>query len=213
MAAGKNTIVVYKDWINVFDSLRPEEAGLLIQHFFRYVNDLNPEPPDRLTQLLFEPMKAALKRDLVKWEGTKEVKSDSGLLGNLKRWHKDLHEKVLKKEIDMNEAWEIAKSRTPIKKVAKIAVSVSDSVSVINKKVNTCPSELEFLEYCKSLLQDKYLPLEFSLKAKYKSWVEAGWKDGNGKSIKNWKTKISNVIPYLKPMQVDPDKKQQTTNW
>lgn len=58
----------------------------------------------------------------------------------------------------------------------------------------------EFLEYCKSELGDKYKPLEFALKAKYRAWSEAGWKDGNGKDIKNWKTKILNTIPFLKPV-------------
>lgn len=39
---------------------------------------------------------------------------------------------------------------------------------------------------------------EFHLKAKYDSWVEDGWKDGNGNKIKNWKTKLKNTLPYLK---------------
>lgn len=35
------------------------------------------------------------------------------------------------------------------------------------------------------------------LKLKYESWVENGWKDGNNKPIKNWKSKILNTLPYL----------------
>jgi hypothetical protein len=68
MADGKNRIVVYRDWIGTFESLTDEEAGKLIKHLFRYVNDLNPKSPDRLTALLFEPIKQALKRDLRKYE-------------------------------------------------------------------------------------------------------------------------------------------------
>lgn len=68
MAEGKNVIIVYRDWISTFDSLTDEEAGRLIKHFFRYINDLNPEVPDRLTGLLFEPIKQTLKRDLKKYE-------------------------------------------------------------------------------------------------------------------------------------------------
>ena len=30
------------------------------------------------------------------------------------------------------------------------------------------------------------------------AWVENGWKDGNDKQIKNWKTKLTNTIPYLR---------------
>jgi hypothetical protein len=161
-----------------------------------------------------------LKRDLKSWEATKEVKSDNGVMGNLKRWHKDLYEQVVKKEIDMDKALEVAnsrkaspsdkKNRKPIKNVANIAVSVSetDTVSVTEKKLNTPPPVDEFLNHCKDLLKEKYLPLEFALKAKYKSWIEANWKDGNNKPIKNWKTKIANVIPFLKPMQITNDQLQ-----
>jgi hypothetical protein len=33
---------------------------------------------------------------------------------------------------------------------------------------------------------------------KYESWVVNGWKDGNNKEIKNWRTKLLNTLPYLK---------------
>ncbi len=53
MAEGKNKIIVYKDWIKKFEALKDAEAGKLIKHFFRYVNDLNPVAPDRITELSF----------------------------------------------------------------------------------------------------------------------------------------------------------------
>jgi hypothetical protein len=68
MAENKNKIIVYRDWLSTFDSLSDEEAGKLIKHFFKYINDLNPAIPDRLTGLLFEPLKQTLKRDLKKYE-------------------------------------------------------------------------------------------------------------------------------------------------
>lgn len=81
MAQGKNIINVYRDWISIFDKLSNEEAGVLIKHFFRYVNDLNPEPPDRITELCFEPIKQQLKRDLIKWEKICERNKNNGLKG------------------------------------------------------------------------------------------------------------------------------------
>lgn len=78
MAVDKNSIIVYADWIELFEALEDDEAGRLIKHFFRYVNDQNPEPPDRLTELSFIPMKTSLKRDLKKWECTKEKRSLAG---------------------------------------------------------------------------------------------------------------------------------------
>lgn len=35
------------------------------------------------------------------------------------------------------------------------------------------------------------------LKAKYESWLENGWKDGNNRQIKNWKSKLTNTVPYM----------------
>lgn len=68
MAKDKKTVIVYVDWISTFKKLEDAEAGKLIKHFFEYVNDLEPEAPDRLTELLFEPIKTILKRDLIKYE-------------------------------------------------------------------------------------------------------------------------------------------------
>ena len=62
------------------------------------------------------------------------------------------------------------------------------------------PTLEEFLEYCSTLPQINFLALKFSIEAKYDTWVENEWKDGYGKKIKNWKTKIKNTIPHLKPI-------------
>ena len=56
MAENKKSIIVYADWIELFESLTDDEAGKLIKHFFRYVNDKNPTAPDRITELSFIPM-------------------------------------------------------------------------------------------------------------------------------------------------------------
>lgn len=85
MAENKNKILVYRDWISTFESLSNDEAGKLIKHFFRYINDLSPEAPDRLTMLLFEPIKQTLKRDLKAYQETCEKNKDN--VG--KRWNKE----------------------------------------------------------------------------------------------------------------------------
>ena len=85
MADGKKNILVYRDWIHQFDKLTDEEAGQLIKHFFRYVNDQNPEPPNRIVEICFEPIKQTLKRDLQKWELTLVEKSKAGLASAEKR--------------------------------------------------------------------------------------------------------------------------------
>jgi hypothetical protein len=57
MAENKKGVLVYADWIDKFEELEDDEAGRLIKHFFRYVNDLNPEYPDRTTKLMFIDIK------------------------------------------------------------------------------------------------------------------------------------------------------------
>jgi len=85
MAVGKKSIIIYSDWIELFESLSDEEAGKLVKHFFRYVNDLNPIAPDRLTEISFVQIKQSLKRDLVKWEETRLKRSKGGKASAEKR--------------------------------------------------------------------------------------------------------------------------------
>jgi len=68
MADGKKSFIAYTDWIQTFDELEDDEAGRLAKHIWRYVNDLNPISDDKLIKMCFIPIKAALKRDLIKYE-------------------------------------------------------------------------------------------------------------------------------------------------
>lgn len=60
--------MAYADWIHTSEKLTDREAGQLFKHLLRYVNDQDPEPPNRLIDLTFEPWKQQLKRDLKKYE-------------------------------------------------------------------------------------------------------------------------------------------------
>ena len=67
---------------------------------------------------------------------------------------------------------------------------------------NIIPTLEEFLNYA-----DMSPDFKYPLTAKYEQWVAEGWKDGHGKKIKNWKTKLKNTIPYLRPFkQSEPEK-------
>ena len=81
MAENKKAFVAYCDWLESFEELTDEEAGKLAKHLFRYVNDLNPEAPDRMTKMCFIPIKQSLKRDLVKYEERAERARINGLKG------------------------------------------------------------------------------------------------------------------------------------
>jgi len=91
MAENKKSVIIYVDIINTFEGLEDDEAGRLIKHFLRYVNDQNPTAPDKLTQIAFEPIKQQLKRDLQKWEEIREKRSEAGKLSANKRQHMSTH--------------------------------------------------------------------------------------------------------------------------
>lgn len=67
---------------------------------------------------------------------------------------------------------------------------------------NKVPTLQEFIAYAN--LSPDY---EFTLTAKYEQWKSDGWMDGNGKKIKNWKTKLKSTIPYLRPFKQEQPQK------
>ena len=83
MAENKKSVLLYCDIIHTVEELTDQEAGVLLKHYLRYVNDQNPTPPDRITAIAFEPIKQTLKRDLRKWESKSSKNRESAN----KRWH------------------------------------------------------------------------------------------------------------------------------
>ena len=78
MATDKKSFILYCDQKGVWDKLDNEQAGKLIKHIISYVNDDNPEEPDFITGLAFEPIKQHLKRDLKRWETQQDQRSKAG---------------------------------------------------------------------------------------------------------------------------------------
>jgi len=80
---GKNSFVLYTDLIHTLEKVPDETAGKLFKVILDYVNDKNPEPNDLVLQVLFEPIKRQLKRDLQSWEKERIYRSDAGRKGGL----------------------------------------------------------------------------------------------------------------------------------
>jgi hypothetical protein len=66
-------------------------------------------------------------------------------------------------------------------------------------KVIEIPTLEMVLNELEKLVPQRYLELKFSMIATYERWKQNNWKDGYNKPIVNWKSKIKNQIPYLKP--------------
>lgn len=129
MAENKKRVIVYADWIDKFEELEDDEAGKLIKHFFRYINDLNPEAPDRTTKLMFIDIKNTLKRDLDKWEEKSPERIEKARLAGLA----SAEARKLKKEL--NSTNELNNQLNPTKSTVSVSVSVNDSVTVSEKEL------------------------------------------------------------------------------
>ena len=69
------------------------------------------------------------------------------------------------------------------------------------RKENNIPTLDEFLVFAKEesiTVGRNFNEFKYAIESKYEAWKEAGWKDGNGKQIVNWKTKFKNTLPHLK---------------
>lgn len=126
MATDKKGVIVYADWIDKFEELEDDEAGRLIKHFFRYVNDLKPEYPDRITKLSFIDIEKSLKRDLKKWETTLEGRSKAGLASAEARRLKKLSEQELTNSTSVESVEKNPTNPTD---------SVNDNVNVTDKYI------------------------------------------------------------------------------
>ena len=78
MDKSKKSFILYSDQKELFDQLSDEQAGKLIKFIFSYVNDEEPTTDDLLINLAFTPIKQQFKRDLDKWNKTKEGRSKAG---------------------------------------------------------------------------------------------------------------------------------------
>ena len=144
MAKDKNGFILYKDLVHTVGKLSNEQAGSLFKIILAYVNDQNPVIDDPLMDIVFEPIKQSLIRDLRSWKEEKESRSLSGRLGNLKRWHPEEYKKVVEGSEPTNNEY-IANDRTAIdssQPVANIAVSVIDSVIVRDRDISDQPVKI-----------------------------------------------------------------------
>lgn len=189
MATGKKKVIVYADWKSTFELLSDDEAGKLIKHFFRYVNDEDPEPPERLIEILFEPIKVTLKRDLEKWE----IRSGNAKANGLKGGRP-------KSENNPTEP-----SGFLIDEKKPVSDSVSDSVSVSVIKNNSLSINIDkecvkektasrkFVKPTRSEIQDFIILNSFVVNADYfiNHYESNGWKVGKN-SMKDWKATLRN---------------------
>lgn len=126
MAENKTSFVLYSDSKSIIDLLTNEQAGLLLKTLFAYVNDENPKI-DSSIALVFEMIKLQLKRDLKKWEQTKEGRSIAGKASAEARKLAKINEQTSTNPTNVDFVQQTSTNPT---------VSVNDSVSVSVNEIN-----------------------------------------------------------------------------
>ena len=186
MAKDKKGFILYADQKAIFDQLPNDKAGELIKFILSYVNDENPETDDLIIKLAFTPIQQQLKRDLIKYEETKENRSKAGKAGANKRWQN------------------ITEDSNRINDMAKIAVN--DNVNVKDKVIDSIEERKSKFYASLSLFVDEY-PKKM-LREFYDYWTEHGVKD---KKLRFEKEKTFGIEQRLRtwynrnPKQYDQD--------
>lgn len=198
MALGKKKVIVYTDWIHQFKDLTDEEAGKLIKHFFDYINDLNPKS-DRLTELLFNPIKATLKRDLEAWELQQKINRENGSKGG--RPKKELQtEKNQKNPFGYFETEKNQNKGVNDSVSVNVSVNENDNVNVKEKEKNIISSEIKISDH---VPKKRFIPPNLEEVKDYcferNNQVDAqrfidyytsnGWMVGKNK-MKDWKSAV-----------------------
>jgi len=180
MAEDKKSFLLYTDLIHTVNKMPNDKAGELFKHILSYVNDLNPETEDLIIQLTFEPIKQQLKRDLLKYKESIIDKSNAGKLGNLKRWHKDLYDKVIDNQLEFDNALNIAESRkashTDNMQSQPIAeIAVNDNVNDINNNIIESFDFDGLLVFINSTFGKNFKLINDKVKKKYKALIKQGY--------------------------------------
>lgn len=184
MAKDKKSIVLYTELIDTFEMLSDADAGQLVKHLFRYVNDLNPESENPIVNIAFVHIKNQLKRDLKKWENTINGRSKAGKASAEAR-------KIQQNSTKSTNVPFVQQDST--KPTVNVNVNVNDNVNVkenksIGKKVFLPPPENLIIEY---FIERGANRVEAG---KYSNHYNAnGWKVGRNKMV-DWKAAARNWI-------------------
>ena len=119
----KKSFLLYTDLVHTVKKLPNEQAGELFKHILSYVNDENPTTNNTIIELVFEPIKQQLKRDLRRWESIAEKRREAGRVGGLKSGET--------RRIEANEANEASALKTKQTKQSQAneAVNVNGNVN------------------------------------------------------------------------------------
>lgn len=171
MATDKRSFLLYCDIQHTIRKLSDEQAGKLFKHILSYVNDESPTTDDMIIDLVFEPIKQQLKRDLIVYNNRCQANRSNGKLGGRPNLNKPKEPNGLLPNPNNPNAPDIDNDKD--KDIDK------DIIKRIGFKK---PTLEEVKEYCKDKGVD---PIKW-----FNHYESNGWKVGKN-PMKNWKAAIA----------------------
>lgn len=172
MAENKKSFVLYADYMESIEELSDDEAGKLLKHIFRYVNDLNPVCEDKLVKLTFIPIKNQLKRDLENWEIIKGKRSEAGKASAEAKRLAKLQEQTLTDSTSVESVEQNSTNSTVnVNDIVTEYVTVTDNDILLEKETKVF--KFDFFKKMKDLgFEEKYVD-EFKIIRKSKKAVNS----------------------------------------
>lgn len=174
MAEGKKSFVLYSDLLPTIKKLvekdrknKTNNAGELFLHLLEYVCDNNPEPINDTVDLMFEPIKTTLKRDLQKWEVRSERSRENGAKGGRPPKYENLEKPKETQQV-------ILEPKKPDS--VNDSVSVNENGILLEKETKVNISERKQIFY-NSLIPFTETYGKVMLREFYEYWTEHGEKD------------------------------------
>lgn len=212
MAENKKSFVLYSDSQGLVNQLPDDVAGRLLKHIYAYVNDENPISSELLLNVAFEPIKMQLKRDLIKWESTKEGRSLAGKASAEARRLAKINEQNLTNPTNVDFVQQNSTNPT-VNDNVNVSVSVNDNVkdnNIDSRKLKFASTLKPFVEvYGRDLLKDFYdywtepnksntkfrqeLEKTWSLERRLQTWTK---NETNFKNQKNGNSKLTSTSEF-----------------
>jgi len=187
MAQGKKSFLLYADYKATVAKVPDDIAGRIFKLILDYVNDLDPDlsNEDILIQVIFEPIRQQLKRDLKSWENEREKRSVAGKIGGIRSGEsrRTKQDEANRSSASKNEANEA------------VTVNVTDTVIVTDnvkrEKRFTPPTQDEVFNELIKTFDDFTSMAEAEKFIDY--YTSNGWKVGRN-PMKNWKSAVRNWV-------------------
>jgi len=183
MAENKKSFLLYTDVHFTVKKLTDEQAGKLFKHILGYVNDENPVMDDIIIDLVFEPIKQSLKRDLRKYEQIREKRSIAGKASADKRQQVSTSVKHDEQVL----------THSTVNDIVIVNDIVNDNEEVkrsVKRKMK--PFVIPTIEDVRKYFTENGYKPEVG-ESKWHYYNDANWFDSHGNPVLNWKQKMRSV--------------------